>query len=104
SLRAAAAIEDTLTYDEPPGWIQPTRHTLGAVLLKAGQPAEAEKVYREELVRNPGNGWSLMGLRDSLKRQDKITEAAKADEQFKKAWASADVTPPSTCYCQNIGK
>jgi tetratricopeptide (TPR) repeat protein len=101
-LRAAAEIEDTLVYDEPPGWIQPTRHTLGAVLLKAGKPAEAEVVYQEELLRNPENGWSLMGLRDSLRRQDKFAEAEAADARWKKAWASADVTPPSTCYCQRL--
>jgi tetratricopeptide (TPR) repeat protein len=101
-LRAAAVIEDTLVYDEPPGWIQPTRHTLGAVLLKAGKPAEAELVYQEELHRNPENGWSLMGLRDSLKRQEKFAEAEKVGARWKKAWASADVTPPSTCYCQRL--
>jgi len=101
-LRAAAAIEDTLVYDEPPGWIQPTRHTLGAVLLKAGKPVEAEVVYQEELVRNPENGWSLMGLRDALKRQNKIADAEEVGARWKKAWASADVTPPSTCYCQRL--
>jgi tetratricopeptide (TPR) repeat protein len=101
-LRAAAAIEDTLVYDEPPGWIQPTRHTLGAVLLKAGKPVEAEVVYQEELVRNPENGWSLMGLRDALKRQNKIADAEAVGARWKKAWASADVTPPSTCYCQRL--
>ena len=101
-LRAAAVIEDTLVYDEPPGWIQPTRHTLGAVLLKAGKPAEAEVVYQEELLRNPENGWSLMGLRDSLERQDKIAEAEKIGARWKRAWANADVTPPSTCYCQRL--
>jgi tetratricopeptide (TPR) repeat protein len=101
-LRAAGAVEDGLVYDEPPGWVQPTRHTLGAVLLKAGRAPEAEATYREELKRNPENGWSLMGLRDALRRQGKTSEAADADRRFKAAWARADVDPPSTCYCQRL--
>src|SRR5690606_12263311 len=59
ALREAVALEDAIPYDEPPGWHAPVRHTLGAVLLDAGQGAEAEAVYREELRRNPENGWSL---------------------------------------------
>jgi tetratricopeptide (TPR) repeat protein len=100
SLRKALEIEDGLLYDEPPDWIQPVRHTLGAVLLRAGKPAEAETVYREDLVNYPGNGWSLMGLRDSLTRQSKTAEAKKVDAQLKKVWAKADIKPTATCYCQ----
>ncbi|HUK83384.1 MAG TPA: hypothetical protein VLZ12_12220 [Verrucomicrobiae bacterium] len=100
SLREAVRIEDTLLYDEPPDWIQPVRHTLGAVLLRAGKPAEAEKVYREDLVKYPGNGWSLMGLRDSLNRQGNTKEAKSADSQLRKMWAKADIKPTATCYCQ----
>jgi len=101
-LRNAVKAEDQLVYDEPPGWIQPTRHTLGAVLLKAGKASEAEVTYREELTRNPENGWSLMGLRDALQRQGKKDEAESVNRRYKKAWAYADVTPPSTCYCQKL--
>ena len=75
------------------------RHTLGAVLLRAGKLAEAEQVYRDDLVKYPGNGWSLMGLRDSLHRQGKTAEARKANAQLKKAWAKADIKPSATCYC-----
>ena len=100
SLREAVKVEDTLLYDEPPDWIQPVRHTLGAVLLRAGQAPEAAQVYREDLQRYPENGWSLMGLRDALRRQGKDADARIVDARFKKAWASADVKPPSTCYCQ----
>jgi tetratricopeptide (TPR) repeat protein len=99
-LREAVRQQDNLRYDEPPDWIQPARHTLGAVLLRAGRPAEAEAVYREDLQKNPENGWALMGLRNALLMQGKETDAAKADARFRKAWAHADVSPKFTCYCQ----
>ena len=102
SLRQAVKVEDALLYDEPPDWIQPVRHTLGAVLLRAGQPAEAEQVYREDLQRYPGNGWALMGLRDALQHQGKEAGAKVVDARFRKAWAGADIKPPSTCYCQAL--
>jgi tetratricopeptide (TPR) repeat protein len=99
-LCEAVRLEDDLLYDEPPDWIQPVRHTLGAVLLRAGQAGEAEKVYREDLLRYPGNGWSLLGLRDSLRHQGKTEETKIADARFKKEWANADIKPSATCYCQ----
>lgn len=99
-LRAAARIEDSLKYDEPPDWVQPVRHTLGAVLLRAKRPAEAEAVYREDLARFPENGWSLFGLSRSLRLQGKDAEAGPAEERFRKAWAGADVKIGSTCLCQ----
>jgi tetratricopeptide (TPR) repeat protein len=61
------------------------------VLLHAGRPAEAEQVYREDLQRNPGNGWSLYGLAQSLKAQNKLPEAREVESRFAKAWAGADV-------------
>jgi tetratricopeptide (TPR) repeat protein len=91
SLQEAVGIEDTIPYDEPPGWHAPVRQTLGAVLLAAGQPAQAEAVYREELRRNPGNGWSLLGLRDSLAAQERTGEARSVEAQFAAAWSNADV-------------
>src|SRR5206468_1915540 len=99
SLRAAAKTEGAMRYDEPPDWIQPVRHTLGAVLMTAGKPADAEAVYREDLVRWPGNAWSLLGLAQALHAQGKHEAAAKADEESKAAWADADVHPTSTCLC-----
>ena len=90
ALREAVAIEDGIPYDEPPGWHAPVRQTLGAVLLQADRAAEAEAVYREELQRNPGNGWSLFGLAKSLQAQGK-PEAADAMETFDSAWAQADL-------------
>ncbi len=91
ALREAVAIEDTIPYDEPPGWHAPVRQTLGAALLATGEPAEAEAVYREELRRNPENGWSLKGLEQSLTVQRKATEAREIEQRFATAWGNADV-------------
>jgi len=98
ALREAVAIEDRIPYDEPPGWHAPVRQTLGVVLLAANQPAEAEAVYREELRRNPSNGWSLQGLSDSLRAQKKSREAAQAGQQQALAWANADVELVASRY------
>ena len=102
SLRAAIEREDKLRYSEPPDWFVPTRHALGAVLLHDGQPAEAEKVYREDLRRWPNNGWSLFGLSASLEAHGKKDEAAVAKKQFAEVWKHADVKIPSSCFC--VGK
>jgi tetratricopeptide (TPR) repeat protein len=100
-LRAAIKMEDALKYDEPPGWLIPVRHSLGAVLMKQQRFAEAEQVYRDDLARLPGNGWSLLGLADSLRQQKKnADEAARIQAQFKKVWAKADLTITSSCLCQ----
>jgi predicted Zn-dependent protease len=90
-LREAVAIEDKIPYDEPPGWHAPVRQALGATLLAARRPADAEQVYREELQRNPGNGWSLYGLAQSLQAQKKTKEAADIERQYAAAWQHADV-------------
>jgi tetratricopeptide (TPR) repeat protein len=99
-LREAATLEDGLRYDEPPDWIQPVRHTLGAVLLRAGRPADAEAVYREDLVRYPENGWSLWGLERALRLQKKDAEADAMKKRFDAIWSRADVTIGSSCLCQ----
>lgn len=99
-LREAVKREDALHYDEPPDWIHPVRHALGATLLAAGRPAEAEKVYREDLAKLPNNGWSLYGLARSLEQQGKRDEAAKFYAQFKELWRDADITITSSCFCQ----
>ena len=91
-LRAAVAEQDTHWFSEPPPWYFPVRQSLGAILLQAGKSADAEQVYRDDLKRNVGNGWSLFGLAQSLRAQGKATEAARVDESFTKAWTQADVT------------
>ena len=90
-LRAAVAEQDSHWFTEPPPWYFPVRQALGAVLLQAGRAGDAEQVYREDLRRNPGNGWSLYGLAASLRAQGKTAEAAEVDASFQKAWARADV-------------
>ena len=90
-LRAAVAEQDTHWFTEPPPWYFPVRQSLGAILLQAGRPAAAEAVYKEDLRRNPGNGWSLLGLSQSLTAQGKTAEATQVDAAFRKAWERADV-------------
>jgi tetratricopeptide (TPR) repeat protein len=99
-LREAVRVEDGLTYDEPPDWMQPSRHTLGAVLLRDGKYGEAETVYREDLARYPENGWSLFGLGRALRLQKKDAEAAEVEARFRKTWSRADFPLGSTCFCQ----
>ena len=100
-LRTAIQKEDALKYDEPPGWLIPVRHSLGAVLMKQQRFADAEQVYRDDLARLPGNGWSLLGLAESLRAQKKNEEeAAKTKAQFEKVWAKADLTITTSCLCQ----
>ena len=62
------------------------------MLLQGGRAADAERVYREDLERNPGNGWSLFGLAQALRAQGKTADAARAAERFRQAWSQADVT------------
>jgi tetratricopeptide (TPR) repeat protein len=83
--------EDALAYTEPPPWYFPMRQAFGAVLLDSGRSAEAEQVYREDLRRNPRNGWSLFGLARSLSAQGKKAEATAVETGFRHAWARADV-------------
>ena len=100
-LRAAIQKEDALKYDEPPGWLIPVRHSLGAVLMKQQRFAEAEQVYRDDLARLPENGWSLLGLAETLRKQKKnADEVAQTQAQFEKVWAKADLTITTSCFCQ----
>ncbi len=100
-LRAAIQKEDALKYDEPPGWLLPVRHSLGAVLMKQKRFAEAEQVYRDDLARLPENGWSLLGLAESLRKQKKnADEVVQMQAKFKKVWAKADLIINTSCLCQ----
>ena len=98
-LREGVKLQDALRYDEPPDWIQPARHTLGAVLMRAERHGEAEQVYREDLAQYPENGWSLYGLAQALRKQGRDAEAKSVEARFAKAWADADILIDSTCHC-----
>jgi hypothetical protein len=89
-LKQAVVAEDALNYSEPPAWYPPVRPMLGKLLLANNQAAEAEKVCREDLERNPRNGRALGGLRDALKAQDRQYEADQIDRQYRAAWKFAE--------------
>lgn len=101
ALRRGVELEDQLRYDEPPSWIQPVRHALGAILVRERRGAEAEQVFRADLEKLPHDGWALLGLAQSLRLQKKHAEAARVEAQLASEWAGADVKPRSACYCQS---
>jgi len=90
-LERAVRLEDSLVYTEPSEFHYPPRHALGAILLEAGRPAEAETVYWEDLRRNQDNGWALFGLMQALRAQKKTADAALIEARFARAWARSDV-------------
>ncbi|HEC00357.1 MAG TPA: tetratricopeptide repeat protein, partial [Sphingomonadales bacterium] len=97
-LDRAVRLEDGLRYNEPSDWYFPVRHVLGALLLEAGYPAEAEVVYWEDLRRNPKNGYSLFGLKQSLIAQGKTDIANVTNARFIRAWQNADVDLKTSRY------
>jgi tetratricopeptide (TPR) repeat protein len=108
-LRKAVALDDALPYDEPWGWMQPTRHALGALLLEQGHVEEAETVYRADLgldqtlsraCQHLGNLWSLHGLYECLIRRGETVEAPLIKQQLDHALARAEVPVYSSCYCR----
>ena len=84
--RHAIAVQDKLTYGEPPDWYFPVRESLGATLLMAGNAAESEKVFREDLNRNPRNPRSLFGLHEALKAQGRDYDAQMVERRFRSCW------------------
>jgi tetratricopeptide (TPR) repeat protein len=90
--KRAVALQDLLVYDEPPGWYYPVRESLGAALLRVGDAAGAEAVFREGVRMSPNNGRMLFGLLQSLKRQGKTADAAWVEREFQRAWNGADIT------------
>ena len=86
SFAAAVALEDGLTYMEPPDWPIPVRQLQGAGLLAIGRAKEAETAFRDDLKKFPRNGWSLSGLQASLERQGRAREAAAVKAQFDPNW------------------
>ncbi|MFH8798380.1 hypothetical protein ACH4F6_02090 [Streptomyces sp. NPDC017936] len=109
ALERSIALDDDLPYDEPWGWMQPTRHAYGALLLEQGRVEEAEAVYRADLglddtlsrpSQHPGNVWSLHGLHECLVRLGKEGEARIVAQQLKLAAALTDVPVGSSCFCR----
>jgi tetratricopeptide (TPR) repeat protein len=108
-LRRAIALDDSLPYDEPWGWMQPTRHAYGALLLEQGRVDEAAKVYAADLgldptlarpCQHPGNVWSLHGYHECLQRLGRTDEAAIIGQQLDLLRARADVPIRASCACR----
>lgn len=108
-LRTAIELDDTLPYDEPWGWMQPTRHAYGALLLEQGHVAEAAKVYEADLgldptlaraCQHPNNLWSLHGYHECLQRMGRAAEAVIIARQLDLAKARADVPVQASCACR----
>jgi predicted Zn-dependent protease len=97
-LAAPLRCRSATPYDEPSDWFVPGRHLLGAKLLEANQPAEAERIYRDDLARYPENGWALFGLAHAMEAQGKAAEAAAARKRFEAAWQGADVTLTASAF------
>ncbi|MFJ6658974.1 hypothetical protein ACIQNG_21865 [Streptomyces sp. NPDC091377] len=109
ALERSIELDDTLEYDEPWGWMQPTRHAYGALLLEQGRVAEAEAVYRADLGlddtlprarQHPGNVWALHGFHECLVRLGRTAQARIVAQQLKVAVALADVPVESSCFCR----
>jgi len=110
-LRRAVRLDDALPYDEPWGWMQPTRHALGALLFEQGQFEEAEHVFRQDLgladglpraCQHPDNVWALRGLYDCLTAQDKQAEMAHIKLRLDLAEARADRPVKAACGCAQV--
>jgi tetratricopeptide (TPR) repeat protein len=108
-LRRAIDLDDALPYDEPWGWMQPTRHAYGALLLEQGRVEEAAKVYEADLgldptlarpCQHPNNLWSLHGYHECLQRLGRTDEAAIIGKQLALAKARADVPIGASCACR----
>ncbi len=93
AFERAVSLQDSLIVDDPHPLPFTARHWLGAILLDEKRFGDAERVYNEDLVRHPGNGWALAGLRQALGGQGKAT--ASVEEAFRRSWVRAD-TPLQT--------
>jgi len=98
AFNKAVQLEDGMIYREPKEWALPVRQFLGACLLKLGRSEEAEKIYHADLVMNPGNGWSLLGLYQSLIMQHRTKEAEKYKAEYTRAFSNAEEVPPASAY------
>jgi len=90
-LRGAVIAEDALAHDDPPAWYLSSRQALGAAMMRAGDFSSAEKIYREDLERNPESGRALFGLQAALAAQGRHQEAQGLQKRIDRAWRVADV-------------
>lgn len=98
-LRAAVDAQEELVYDEPPGWMVPVRHALGAILLASGHAEEAVSVYQADLKENPENAWGLLGLSQAFAQSGQVERTMAVADQLEQAWSRADIKAPASCYC-----
>jgi tetratricopeptide (TPR) repeat protein len=98
AIKKAISAEDSLIYGEPNLWMVPARQYMGAFLLTLSKLKAAEKVYREDLAWNPGNGWSLVGLHQTLKAQQKLHELKKIKALYMHSFSHADSVPTVSAY------
>ena len=92
-LTEAVTSEDAMVYNEPKDWLLPARQYLGYALLHAGSASRAEKIFKEDLVDNPDNHWTLFGLYQALQQQKKKAQATTIKKQFDNAFEGADILP-----------
>ena len=97
-IQLAIKAEDGMFYTEPRDWMIPARQYLGFYYLKMDDPLSAEKTYRADLVWNPGNGWSLLGLCQSLRAQQKTNEITAYERKYLLSFSHADQIPPGSVY------
>jgi tetratricopeptide (TPR) repeat protein len=85
-LKKAAEVEETIPYMEPPYWYYPVRQSLGAALLEAGRPQEAEEEFLAALEKSRNSAWALFGLREAANAQGDEAAEAKAAGELAKSW------------------
>lgn len=95
SLERSIELDDGLPFDEPWGWMQPTRHAYGALLLEQGRVAEAEAVYRADL----GLDDTLRGLPSTPATYGRCTGSTNASYGWARrarhgSWHTSSRSPP----------
>ena len=87
AFEQAVAIQDRLTYSEPPFWYYPVGQSLAAVLLQLGELDAAEAAFHASLARAPNNGWALYGLSEVYRRMGRADAVAEVTRLLDEAWA-----------------
>ena len=85
-FRQAVAVEDRISYMEPPWWYYPVNQSLGGALFRAGKYDEARDAFTAALSKFPNNGWALYGLASAERRLGRPAQAAAAQAALGRAW------------------